>query len=87
MPDCMPARAVHPGKILRKELKARKWTRKRLSAATGLSLNIIRALCYEVIDITPDLAMLIGNALGTSAAVWLNLQAEYDRLHTKKVDR
>lgn len=84
MTDYLPARAVHPGRILRKELKARKWTRKRLSAATGLSLNVIGALCYEVIDVTPDLAILIGNALGTSAAVWLNLQAEYDRLRAKK---
>ena len=47
----------------------------------GQPAHIVSGILDAQIEITPDLAESISAALGTSAQLWLNLQAAY-RSHT-----
>ena len=73
-----PARPVHPGRILRRELDARGMTRKDLWEASGLSRTRIRNLLAGYSDVDEGDATRLSNAFGTSAEIWLNLQTAYD---------
>jgi HTH-type transcriptional regulator/antitoxin HigA len=76
----IPARLVPPGRILRQELDARGWTQKDFSEIIDLSEKAISAIVNGRKQITPEAAIKFGVAFGTSAAFWMNLEANY-RLH------
>lgn len=70
---------AHPGEILLKEfLEPADISQARLSQATGLTVSRVNDLVKGRRGITPDSAIRLGNAFGTTAAFWLNLQADYD---------
>lgn len=75
-----PARAVPPGEILAEELEARGWTQKDLAAIMGRPTQVINEIINATKSITPDTAVELAAAFGTSAALWLNLEASY-QLH------
>jgi len=71
--------AFHPGEYLREELEERDWNEYDLrSACFDLTLPEIREILECRHPITPHIAKEIGEALGTSAEVWLRLQTTYD---------
>ncbi len=73
----MPARAVPPGRILRRELDARGWTQKDLAAILGRPAQAITEIVRGTKQITPETAVALAAALGTSAEFWANLEANY----------
>jgi HTH-type transcriptional regulator/antitoxin HigA len=73
----IPARAVAPGRILRRELDARGWTQKDLADILGRPAQAITEIVRTKKQITPDTAVALGSAFGTSAAFWWNLEARY----------
>ncbi|HEX5431905.1 MAG TPA: HigA family addiction module antitoxin [Bryobacteraceae bacterium] len=69
---------VHPGRILKNEL-----SEAGLSAnAAALALRIPANRLTEIINgkrsISADTAMRLGRYFGTSAQMWVNLQAKYN---------
>ena len=71
--------AFHPGEYLEEELEIRNWNEYDLrSRCPNSTLWEIRGVLCCRHSITPTLAKEIGKALGTSAEIWLNLQAVYD---------
>jgi HTH-type transcriptional regulator / antitoxin HigA len=83
-----PARAVAPGRILSRELEARGWTQRELAEIIGRPPQTINEIIRGTKQITPETALELSAALGTSAEFWTNLEANY-RLHiarTKKND-
>nr|WP_290224141.1 HigA family addiction module antitoxin [Trichocoleus desertorum] len=83
-----PARVVPPGRILSRELEARGWTQKELAEIIGRPPQVINEIIRGTKQITPETALELSAALGTSAEFWTNLEANY-RLHiarTKKND-
>jgi addiction module HigA family antidote len=78
MPETMAFHGVHPGRVLKEELKAR-----GLSAtAFGLKLRVPPQRIQEIVAgrraISPETALRIGRALGTGARLWLAMQQAYD---------
>src|SRR5437870_488860 len=72
-----PPAAFPPGDFIREELEARGWTQRDLSDITGSPLQAVNAMINGKKEITPQTAVALGAAFGTSAAFWLNLQTAY----------
>jgi addiction module HigA family antidote len=72
-------RPIHPGEILREEFLNPSGT---LTASFAQTISIPETTLNEILcerqEITPDLALLLSNALGTTAKFWMNLQSAYD---------
>jgi len=72
-----PARLVPPGRILERELEARDWTQRDLAAVMGRPPQAINEIIRGTKQITPETAIELGNALGTSAEFWTELEYQY----------
>lgn len=74
-----PKNPFHPGEILLEEFLA---PAQITQAAFALKLGWTRARLNEIIKgkrgITAEAALDLSTALGTSAKLWMNLQATYD---------
>jgi HTH-type transcriptional regulator/antitoxin HigA len=76
-----PAEVFHPGEFLKDELEARGWTQGQFAKVIGRPLQVVNEIVNGKKRVTADTAKAIGAAFGTSAELWVNLQATYD-LHT-----
>ena len=74
------ARTVAPGRILIRELEARSWTQKDLADIMGRPPQTINEIVRGTKRVTPEAALELAAALGTSAEFWTNLESNY-RLH------
>lgn len=72
-----PARAIAPGRILTRELEARGWTQKDLARIMGRPVQAINEIVKGTKQITPETALELAEAFGTSAEFWTNLEAQY----------
>jgi len=75
-----PARVPLPGRILMRELEARGWTQRDLAEITGRPIQTINEIIQAKKQITPETALELAEAFGTSAEFWTNLETNY-RLH------
>ena len=70
---------MHPGEVLREEfLLPLGLSAGALAKACGLPRTRIERIAAETTGITADTALRLARAFGTSAALWLNLQNDYD---------
>jgi len=74
----MPRDPIHPGKFLADELEALDMTPTQLAAALKVPANRIYQLLAGKRALTADTALRLGQWLGTSAEMWLNLQKLYE---------
>lgn len=65
------------GEILADELDARGWTQTDFAEVLGLPAQFVSEIISGEKEITHESAAQIGDALGTSAELWLNLQNSY----------
>jgi HTH-type transcriptional regulator / antitoxin HigA len=72
-----PNKAIHPGTSVQRELDHLGMSQKRLAERTGLSEKHISQIINGEASITADTAFLFANALGGTAAFWLNLDRNY----------
>jgi addiction module HigA family antidote len=72
-----PARVTAPGKILSRELEARGWTQKDLAEIIGSPVQSINEIIRGTGQITPEIAIALSQALGTSDKFWTNLETKY----------
>lgn len=72
-----PAEAFSPGEYLRDELEARGWTQTEFAEIIGRPPRLVSELIAGKRGITPDTAADIAAAFGTSAQLWMNLDAAY----------
>jgi len=75
--DRMPARRMPPGRTVRREREARGWTQKDLAAIIGRPEQAISQIVNGEKEITPQTAIELARAFGTSAEFWNNLEANY----------
>jgi len=70
---------VHPGEVLREEfLKPLKLTPYAVAASIGIPRTRIERLAREETAMTADTALRLGKFFKTTAAFWMNMQAQYD---------
>jgi antitoxin HigA-1 len=68
----------HPGRLLKRELTARKLSANRLSLDIGVPSGRITDILNARRAITADTAVRLGRYFGNSAQFWLDLQSQYD---------
>lgn len=73
-----PAEVFPPGDFLRDELTERGWAEAEFADIIGRPVQVVSEILNGRKEITPDTALSIGAALGTSAELWVNLQTTYD---------
>jgi antitoxin HigA-1 len=70
--------AVHPGRLLKRELTARKLSANRLSLDISVPSGRITDILNGRRSITADTAVRLGRYFGNSPQFWLDLQSQYD---------
>ncbi len=70
--------AFPPGEYLRDELNARGWTETEFAEIIGRPVQTISEIINVRRQITPETALAISEALGTTAELWINLQAAFN---------
>jgi addiction module HigA family antidote len=70
--------ASHPGRLLKRELAARKLSANRLSLDLGVPSGRITDILNGRRSISADTAVRLGRYFGNRAQFWLDLQSQYD---------
>ena len=70
--------AVHPGVFLRETLNELAMSQAAFADAIGISPMRVSHLLRGDRQVTAELALRLGRALGQTPKYWLNLQASYD---------
>jgi addiction module HigA family antidote len=70
--------AVHPGRLLKRELSGRALSANRLALDIGVPSGRITDILNGRRSITADTAARLGRYFGNSAQFWLDLQGQYD---------
>jgi HTH-type transcriptional regulator / antitoxin HigA len=73
----MPAQVLPPGDFLKQELECRGWSQLELAEILARPPRLISEIVSGKRAITPDTAKGLEAALGTSAELWMNLEAGY----------
>jgi addiction module HigA family antidote len=68
----------HPGRLLKRELAARKLSANRLSLDIGVPSGRITDILNGRRSISADTAVRLGRYFGNSAQFWLDLQSQHD---------
>ncbi|MDY7001863.1 MAG: HigA family addiction module antitoxin [Thermodesulfobacteriota bacterium] len=69
---------IHPGRILKRELKARELSANKLALALRVPSGRITGILNAKRSITPDTALRLARFFGNSAQFWMNLQSRHD---------
>ena len=72
-----PFRPIKPGEILQEELDARGWSQADFADILGRPVQAVNEIIAGKKAITPDTAVALSKALGTSPEYWLNLESAY----------
>lgn len=85
MKTLRPFTPISPGEILEDELQSRGWSQKDLAAVLGRPVQVVNEIIAGKKAITPETALALSEALGTSADYWLGLESRYrlDLLQSK----
>ena len=71
-------RAVHPGRILKRELASREMSANRLALALRLSSGRVVDILNGKRGVSPETALRLGRYFGNGPRFWLNLQTAYE---------
>lgn len=75
----MKRQPTHPGCILREDyLKPLAVSVTDMASKLGVSRKTISKIINEKGAVTPDMALRLSRAFGTTPELWLNLQKNYD---------
>ena len=69
---------IHPGRILKRELKARELSANKLALALRVPSGRITGILNAKRSITPDTALRLARFFNNSAQFWMNLQSRHD---------
>ena len=69
---------IHPGRILKREMKARKLSANKLSLALRVPSGRITQILNENRGISAETALRLSQYFGNSARFWMNLQMRFE---------
>lgn len=89
MKGLRPFTPISPGEFVEEELQARGWSQRDLAAVLGRPVQVVNEIVAGKKAITPETALALSEALGTSADYWLGLESRYrlDLLQSKRSPR
>jgi antitoxin HigA-1 len=70
--------AIHPGRILKRELSARELSGNRLAILLGVPSGRITDILNGRRSISADTALRLGRYFGNSPQFWIDLQGQFD---------
>lgn len=73
-----PFEPTHPGELIRDELEERHLTQAKLAEQIGVSPSLLNEVVNGKRGVNTELALLLEAALGISANMFLQLQADYN---------
>lgn len=76
--------AVHPGRILKRELAVRDLSANKLALALHVPSGRITSILNGKRAITPETALRLSRYFGNSPQFWMNLQTRYDLLQAER---
>jgi addiction module HigA family antidote len=71
-------RPIHPGEVLKSVLEDAGLSAHQTALALRVPANRLTAIINGKRALTADTAMRLGRFFGTSAEMWINLQAKFD---------
>ena len=71
-------KAIHPGRILKREMSARNLSANRLSLALRVPSGRITQILNGKRGVSAETALRLARYFGNSAQFWINLQSRYD---------
>lgn len=74
----VPFEASHVGDVIKDELAARGMKQSELAELTGIQKSILNDIIKGKRSLTPEMALLLENALGISATFLMNIQTQYE---------
>jgi HTH-type transcriptional regulator/antitoxin HigA len=77
MTERTPAEVFSPGELIRDEIEARGWSQIELAEVLGRPGRLVSELIAGKRAITPETAKGLGQAFGTGAQFWLNMESSY----------
>lgn len=82
----IPAEVFPPGEFLRDELEARGWTQAEFAEIIGKDARLVSEVISGKRSVTPETAIVLSAALGTSPELWMNLDGQYQlsKVRTKE---
>jgi HTH-type transcriptional regulator / antitoxin HigA len=86
MIDRKAAEVFPPGEFIKEELEARNWSQVELAEIIGRQPSLVNELISGKRSISPEIARDLGEAFGTSAQYWLNLENIYQLWRVSDVD-
>ena len=69
---------IHPGRILKREITARKLSANKLALALRVPSGRITQILNEKRGVSAETALRLSRYFGNSAQFWMNLQARYE---------
>jgi addiction module HigA family antidote len=69
---------IHPGRILKREITARKLSANQLALALHVPSGRITQIINEKRGISAETALRLSRYFGNSAQFWMNLQTRYE---------
>lgn len=77
-------RAVHPGRILKREIDARNLSANKLALALRVPSGRITQILNGNRGISAESALRLAQYFGNSAQFWMNLQTQYELAITEQ---
>lgn len=85
--QAVPFEATHVGEVIKDELAARNMKQSELSELTGIQKSILNDVIKGKRSLTPEMALLLENALDISATFLMNIQTQYELDCAKQSER
>lgn len=79
----LPPVAMHPGELLRNEIKERGLKQTELAEKLGISQPFLNGLLKEKKKVSIELAIKLEEVLGIEAEQWVKLQRLFDKIETR----
>ncbi len=70
--------AIHPGRLLRREIVSRQLSANRLAILLGVPSGRITDILNSRRSISADTALRLGRYFGNNPQFWIDLQGQYD---------
>ncbi|MBC8200114.1 MAG: HigA family addiction module antidote protein [Desulfobacteraceae bacterium] len=71
-------RPIHPGRILKREIRTRELSANKLALALRVPSGRITQILNEKRGVSVETALRLSRYFGNSAQFWMNLQARYE---------